>query len=67
MLKMTNAINQPPRHSFVVTPLLQKEGKLLYTVSHSSPEFKLTAMGAGGAKRQGRRRIFRGKKRTLIF
>jgi hypothetical protein len=29
-------------------PLLQKEGKLLYTVSHSSPEFKLTAMWLGG-------------------
>jgi hypothetical protein len=31
-------------------PLLLKEGKLFYTVSHSSPELKLTAMPPEGGE-----------------
>ena len=31
------ASNQPPRHSFVVTPLLQNEGKLFYPISKLNP------------------------------
>ena len=29
-------------------PLLQKEGKLFYAVSHSSPKLKFTPMPLGG-------------------
>jgi hypothetical protein len=34
----------------VRAPLLQKEGKLFYAVSHSYPKLRLTAKGAGGEK-----------------
>jgi hypothetical protein len=54
-------MNQPPRSGKKILyildnqhsrpPLLQKEGKLFYAVSHSSPKLRLTAMpfrGFGG-------------------
>ena len=36
-------------------------GKLFYTISHSSPKLKLTAMGAGGQKKEGMRIIMSGR------
>jgi|GEM_PF-5343435 len=33
---------------FDTFPLLQKEGKLFYAISHSSPKLRLAAWGEGG-------------------
>jgi hypothetical protein len=38
-------------------PILQKEGKLCYSVSHSSPELKLTVIGLRDVETEGPRNV----------
>jgi hypothetical protein len=76
-------MNQPPRSGNKIQyiydnqssrpPLLQKEGKLLYPVSHSSQTLRLTAKGMGvsmqkakeihGVQAHSRRRSYNGRSR----